>query len=194
MFASQIAVAKITKRCVGQFKGQGEGWGLAAMLGRKILHLFGTCSGVELFTMTDSGTGATPRRMKAACEVGMTEAGALVGFSGRVPVLRDSPPTTVAVLNVKGQQAHLKTPAMVGVPMAGGGVHGLHGWEATGWIVLDLSEDGIRSPHSTNDLSHRVSNTLIKQSLFMLRGRNRKRVHCQPQTGSTLHHITGIPR
>jgi hypothetical protein len=78
--------------------------------------------------------------------------------------------------------------------MAGGGVHGLHGWEATGWIVLDLSEDGIRSPHCINDLSHRVSDTLSKQSLFVLRGRNRKRVHCQPQTGSTLHHIRGIPR
>ena len=124
----------------------------------------------------------------------MTEAGALVGFSGRVPVLRDSPPTTVAVLDVKGQKAHLKTPAMVGVPKPGGGVHGLHGWEATGWIVLDRSEDGIRSPHCINDLSHRVSNTLIKQSSFVLRARNRQRVHCQPQTGSTLHHITVIPR
>jgi hypothetical protein len=194
MFAGQITVAKITKHCVGHIEGQGEGWGLAAMLGRIILHLFGMCSGVELFTMTGSGTGATPCRMKAACEVGMTEAGALVGFGGRVTVLRDSPPTTVAVLDMKGQQAHLKTPAMVGVPMPGGGVHGLHGWEATGWIVLDLSEDGIRSPHCINDLLHRAINTLCKQPLFVLRARNRKMAHCQPQTGSTLHHITGIPR
>jgi hypothetical protein len=68
------------------------------MLGSKIPHLFGTCSSIELFTVTGDGTGATPCRMKAGREVGMMEAGSILGFGGRVTVLRDSPPTTVTAL------------------------------------------------------------------------------------------------
>ena len=130
--------------------------------------------------------------MKAASKVGMTEAGVLVGFGGRVTVLRDSPPATVAAPDVKGEQAHLETPAMMGVPQPGGTVHGLHGWEATGWIVLDCREDGIGSPHCVDYLLHRGSNTPIKQRALGVR--NRRRAHRQPQTGSTLHHITDTPR
>jgi hypothetical protein len=92
----------------------------------------------------------------------MMEAG-ILGFGGWVTVLRDSPHATVTALDVKGQQAHLKTPAMVGVLMPGGSVHGLHGWEAMGWAVLDCIEDSIRSPHGVDYLLHRGSNTLIKQ-------------------------------
>jgi hypothetical protein len=56
-----------------------------------------------LFSMTGSGAGATPCRMKAGREVGMTEAGcSLVDCGGRVTVFRDIPPTTVTVPNVKG--------------------------------------------------------------------------------------------
>jgi hypothetical protein len=79
--------------------------------------------------------------------------------------------------------------------MSGGGLHGLHSWETTGRVILDCSEDSIGSPQAINYLLHQATNTLIEQNaLSRVSRRNRKRAHRQPQTGSTLHHITVVPR